>query len=49
MGYSIIIRALGPSSSPTAADLFQIIQAYMKAADVTVAAHVIRPDERAGI
>lgn len=41
-----LIRALGPNGSPTAANLFQIIQACMKAEGVTVAAHVIRRDER---
>jgi DNA-binding phage protein len=40
-----LIRALGPNGSPTAANLFQIIQACMKAEGVTVAAHVIRPGE----
>jgi DNA-binding phage protein len=42
-----LIRALGPKGSPTAANLFQIIQACMKAEGLTLAAHVIRPDERA--
>jgi len=40
-----LMRALGQSGSPTAANLFQIIQACMKAEGVTVAAHVIRPRE----
>lgn len=38
-----LMRTLGPSGSPTAANLFQIIQACMKAEGVTVAARVIRP------
>ena len=41
-----LILALGPNGSPTAANLFQIILACMKAEGVTVAAHVIRPGER---
>jgi DNA-binding phage protein len=41
-----LIRALGPNGSPTAANLFQIIHACMKAEGLTRAAHVIRPNER---
>ena len=37
-----LIRTLGPSGSPTAANLFQFIQACMKAEGVTVAARVVR-------
>lgn len=39
-----LIRSLGPNGSPTAANLFQIIQACMKAEGVTIAAHIIRPE-----
>ena len=37
-----LIRTLGPNGSPTAANLFQIIQTCMKAEGVTIAAHVVR-------
>ena len=41
------MRALGPSGSPTAANLFQIVQTCMEAEGVQVAAHVFRQGERA--
>jgi DNA-binding phage protein len=39
-----LMRSLGPNGSPTAANLFQIIRACMKAEGVTVAAHLVRSD-----
>ena len=42
-----LMRALGPSGSPTAANLFQIVQTCMEAEGVQVAAHVFRQGERA--
>lgn len=41
-----LMRSLGPSGSPTAANLFQIMQACMQAEGVTVSAHVVRQDVR---
>jgi hypothetical protein len=39
-------RCASTERSPTAANLFQIIHACMKAEGLTRAAHVIRPNER---
>ncbi|MBO6539966.1 MAG: transcriptional regulator [Rhizobiaceae bacterium] len=42
-----LMRTLGPKGSPTAANLFQILQSCTEAGGVKVAAHVIRPKEPA--
>lgn len=39
-----LIRTLGPSGSPTAANLFQIIRACTQAEGITVSAHVRLPE-----
>ena len=44
-----LMRALGPSGSPTAANLFEIIQACMNAEGVTVSAHVVRKGDTAPV
>lgn len=41
-----LMRSLGPTGSPTAANLFQIVRACMDAEGVEVAARVIRHGER---
>lgn len=42
-----LMRTLGPTGSPTAANLFQIVRACMEAEGIKVAAHVIRQGARA--
>ena len=42
-----LMRSLSATGSPTAANLFQIVQACMKAEGVTVAAHVIKQPTQA--
>lgn len=42
-----LMRTLGPTGSPTAANLFDILQTCMKAEGVTAAARVVRQEGRA--